>query len=177
MSALLAPEEICELPGTIPTGSDFLFPDNHNYQQGEHQGCTKKYQGSIKDEKAGGASIDGVHIEGPFINAEKKGTHDPNWIVTPRKADYDEYREIMGDLKIHITVAPEIEVGMEFIDYVVKNGGTVGIGHSNSDYNMALEGIRAGASIFTHLFNAMVGIHHRGPGAVGAALTGDAYVR
>ncbi len=174
--SVASPEEICELTRYYSDrGVTSFFPTTITTSRENIKAALRNIKEASKMEGRG-ASIDGVHIEGPFINAEKKGTHDPNWIVTPRKADYDEYREIMGDLKIHITVAPEIEGGMEFIDYVVKNGGTVGIGHSNSDYNMALEGIRAGASIFTHLFNAMVGIHHREPGTVGAALTGDAYV-
>ncbi|HZJ83662.1 MAG TPA: N-acetylglucosamine-6-phosphate deacetylase [Clostridia bacterium] len=118
----------------------------------------------------GGASIEGVHIEGPFINAHQKGAHDPDWITKPRNSDFDEYRGIMGDLKVHLTVAPEVENGLEFIEYAVKNGGTVGIGHTAGDYETILKGIEAGASIFTHLFNAMTGMHHRKPGAVGVAL-------
>ncbi len=175
-ASIAAPEQICELsryysdngitsflPTTITTSRDDIRAALKNIRMAADMECC-------------GASIEGVHIEGPFINEKRKGTHDANWITTPKKSDFDEYREIMGDLRIHITVAPEIEGGLEFIEYVVKNGGTVGIGHTDGDYEMTLKGIKAGATIFTHLFNAMRGLHHREPGVVGAALTANGYV-
>ncbi|HZJ57200.1 MAG TPA: N-acetylglucosamine-6-phosphate deacetylase [Clostridia bacterium] len=174
--SIATPEEICQLTRYYSDrGITSFFPTTITAARGDIKSALRNIKAASKMD-CGGASIEGVHIEGPFINAAKKGAHDPNWITTPKKSDYDEYREIMGDLRIHLTVAPEIEGGLEFIDYVVKNDATVGIGHTDTDYNRALEGIRAGASIFTHLFNAMVGIHHRNPGTVGAALTGDAFV-
>ena len=170
-----SPEQICELtkyyaqngvtsflPTTITNGREQIKEILRNIRQ-------------AKDlEESSGASIEGVHIEGPFINSKRKGAHDPNWITTPEKSDFDDYREILGDLKIHITVAPEIEGGLEFIKYVYDNGGTVGIGHTDGDYEITLEAVKAGASIFTHLFNAMRDLHHREPGTVGGALVSDA---
>lgn len=123
-----------------------------------------------------GASIEGVHLEGPFINSKRRGTHNPNWITSPKFSDFDQYKDILGDLKIHITVAPEIENCLEFIRYVAHRGGSIGIGHTDGDYQMTLQAIEAGASIFTHLFNAMRAPHHREPGVVGAALASQAMV-
>lgn len=119
------------------------------------------------------ATIAGAHIEGPYINAEKKGAHDPKWIKVPSKAEYDNFREILDPLKVHITVAPEIEGGLDFIKYVRQNGGTVGIGHTNADYEITMKAVEAGANIFTHLFNGMRGLAHREPGVAGAALSSD----
>jgi len=123
--------------------------------------------------KGEGATIAGAHIEGPYINVEKKGAHAAEWIKIPSKAEYDNFREILGPLKTHITVAPEVKGGLDFIKYVRQNGGTVGIGHTNGDYDITMKAIEAGANIFTHLFNAMRGLAHREPGVVGAALSSD----
>lgn len=152
------------LPTTITTGREQVKEILRNIRQAKDM------------EEWDGASIEGVHIEGPFINSKRKGAHDPDWITTPQRSDFDDYSEILGDLKIHLTVAPEIEGGLEFIQYVTKNGSTVGIGHTDGDYETTLKAIDAGASIFTHLFNAMRGIHHREPGTVGGALVSDALV-
>lgn len=137
---------------------------------------TKKALEEIKraaNMQGNGATIAGVHIEGPYINVEKKGAHDAKWIKTPSKAEYDNFREILGSLKVHITIAPEVEGGLDFIKYVRENGGTVGIGHSNGDYEIIMKAIEAGANIFTHLFNAMGALGHREPGVAGAALSSD----
>lgn len=120
-----------------------------------------------------GATIEGAHIEGPYINEKRKGAHDPAWIRLLDKKDYDEFRDILGPLKAHITVAPEVEGGLEFIKYVRQNGGTVGIGHTDGDYEVIMKAIEVGANVFTHLFNAMRGLHHREPGVAGAALASD----
>lgn len=150
------------LPTTITTSRENVKEILRNIRQASEMDCD-------------GATIEGVHIEGPFINEKRKGAHDPKWITRPKKSDFDEYRDIMGDLKIHLTVAPEIEGGLEFIKYVVDHGGTVGIGHTDGDYEMGLKGIEAGATIFTHLCNAMRGLHHREPGMVGAALSSNEF--
>jgi len=123
--------------------------------------------------KGDGATIEGAHIEGPYINVQRKGAHDPKWITLPDKNQYDEFRDILGPLKIHITVAPEIEGGLGFIKYVRQNGGTVGIGHTDGDYEITVKAIEAGANVFTHLFNTMTELNHRKPGVVGAALSSD----
>ncbi len=170
------PSQICELtryyskngitsfmPTTITTDREHVKEILRNIRQASRMDC-------------GGATIVGVHIEGPFINPKRKGAHNPDLITIPQKSDFDEYKDIMGDLKIHMTIAPEIEGGLDFIEYVVENGGSVGLGHTDGDYETILEGIMAGATIFTHLFNAMRGLHHREPGVVGAAFASDAFV-
>ena len=74
-----------------------------------------------------------------------------------------------------ITVAPEVEGGMEFIKNC-KNA-VVSLGHSDADYETSLEAINNGANCLTHTCNAMTPLHHRFPGLVGAAMTGDAYIQ
>lgn len=172
-----SPEQICELTKYYArNGVTSFLPTTITTAKEQVKEILKNIRQAKDMEESHGASIEGVHIEGPFINSKRKGAHDPNLITTPEPSDFDDYRQILGDLKVHITVAPEIEGGLEFIKYVSHNGGTVGIGHTDGDYEMTLEGVKAGASIFTHLFNAMRGLHHREPGTVGGALVSHAFV-
>lgn len=123
-----------------------------------------------------GASIEGVHIEGPYINPRQKGCHDIVKMKQPSMEEYKEFKALAGDLKIHMTVAPELNGSFEFIDYVTRNGGTISIGHSDACSDIVEEALKHGAGIFTHLFNGMKGIHHREPGVAGTALLSEAYV-
>lgn len=123
-----------------------------------------------------GASIEGIHVEGPYINPKQKGCHDTTKMKSPDFEEYEEFKSLAGDLKLHMTVAPELSNSIEFIEYASKDNSTMGIGHSDGDYDTIREALNHGARIFTHLFNAMKGIHHREPGVAGAALLSDAYV-
>jgi N-acetylglucosamine-6-phosphate deacetylase len=123
------------------------------------------------------SSILGVHVEGPYINRVKKGCHKADWMRCPSTEELGELREILGpDLKIHMTLAPEIEGAMEFIKCAVQKGVSISIGHSNATAEITCESIANGANCFTHLFNAMKGIDHREPGVAGAALNSDSFV-
>ncbi|HHU56534.1 MAG TPA: N-acetylglucosamine-6-phosphate deacetylase, partial [Acholeplasmataceae bacterium] len=120
------------------------------------------------------SNILGVHIEGPFINKNKKGCHDENYIRNPDLEIVE--RTIINGLHTHYTIAPELENAEEFIKNVVSLGRSVSLGHSEATSEEAKLSLNAGANIFTHLFNAMRPIHHREPGIIGAALTSDAFV-
>ncbi|MDP4094026.1 MAG: N-acetylglucosamine-6-phosphate deacetylase [Bacillota bacterium] len=123
------------------------------------------------------ATIAGVHIEGPYINALQRGCHNPALIKPPDIEEFYSFRKIIGDdLKLRITVAPEVEGAMEYIKEVSVNGGSISLGHTDADSKIILEAVKNGAVSFTHLFNAMKGLHHREPGTAGAALAGDSYV-
>jgi len=117
---------------------------------------------------AGVPGVVGLHVEGPFINFERKGIHDANSI---RKID----AEIVALLarprrgRVLLTIAPEC-CDVETIEQLTKAGVIVSLGHSNATYDQAREAIDAGATAVTHLFNAMSPLEHRAPGLVGAAL-------
>lgn len=123
-----------------------------------------------------GASIAGIHYEGPYISKKFAGCHDPNRIQAP---DVEGVKKILSaagpELLRRITIAPELEGARELIRFAVSNGFSVSIGHSGADYQTAMEALTWGASSFTHLFNAMRGIHHREPGTAAAGLLSDAY--
>lgn len=123
-----------------------------------------------REEGFAGAEIMGCHAEGPFINPAKKGAQEEGAILPPEAERILPYADIIR----LITVAPEMPGAIECIE---KLGGrmAVSIGHTNGNYKQIKAGLSAGANHFTHLFNAMTGLHHRDPGAVGAALSGEAW--
>ena len=118
-----------------------------------------------------GARVLGVHLEGPFINPTKHGAQDPKHIQKP---DIELIEPFMEIIKM-ITIAPEVEGGGQFIEYIEKHFPHIvlSIGHSNASYNEAKESLVCGVSHATHLFNAMNPLHHREVGVVGAILEAD----
>lgn len=120
-------------------------------------------------------SIAGVHIEGPYISPMQKGCHDERTIILPNTEDLSHYKKVIGNLRLRVTVAPELPGSMEFIEAAVKSGIEITIGHCDATSETVKEAIGRGANCFTHLFNAMRGVHHREPGTAGAALLSDAY--
>jgi len=113
----------------------------------------------------------GIHIEGPFINVEKRGIHDAGKI---RKID-DAAVELLGSLKSGVTLvtlAPELDPpGM--IEQLRERGVTVAAGHTAASYEDTREALHSGVTGFTHLYNAMTQLRARAPGAVGAALESE----
>lgn len=110
----------------------------------------------------------GIHIEGPFLNVERKGIHDPDKFreLDPAAA------ELLTSLKAGrtlVTLAPEMTTP-EMIGRLVAGGVVVSAGHSNATYAQIRSARREGLTGFTHLFNAMSQISAREPGVVGAAL-------
>ena len=116
-----------------------------------------------------GANIPGFHLEGPFINKKHKGAQNEGFILTPTLDLLKECKNV----KI-ITVAPEVEGAMEFIE---KCGIVVAIGHTDCDYDTAKEAFRRGAKSLTHTFNVMNPIHHRAPGPIPAGADCGAYAQ
>ena len=117
-----------------------------------------------------GARILGLHLEGPYINPEKRGAQNPKFIRKPNIKEIKEYYHASNGLLKMITLAPEIEGCLEIISELTRLGITVSLGHSNASYDITVKAIVRGASRATHLFNAMRGIHHRDPGLIIALL-------
>lgn len=124
----------------------------------------------IMKENIKGAKIFGAHLEGPFISQKFKGAHEEDALLKP---DFQFIKKYADIIKI-ITMAPEEDFQFEFIKSVKENTNIVlSMGHTNADYETAMEAIRYGISSATHIFNAMPPFHHRFPGAVGAVLKSD----
>jgi N-acetylglucosamine-6-phosphate deacetylase len=115
----------------------------------------------------GGKGVLGLHLEGPFINAEKKGAHLQEFIVKPTAADIDQLlAEGEGIIKM-MTLAPEC-CDPTLVKRLQNAGILVSAGHSNADYATAYQSFEDGITTTTHLFNAMSPYQHRAPGLVGA---------
>lgn len=112
----------------------------------------------------GGANLLGIHLEGPFIAANKKGMIQPDCICGPSTDVLDNILDITGGKLTMMTVAPELEGGLEIIRRLADLKIVASFAHSEADYEQTLAGITAGISHVTHLFNAMSGVHHRAPG-------------
>ena len=115
----------------------------------------------------GGARVLGVHLEGPYINAARLGAQ-PDFAATATLAEVLALHAL-APLKL-VTLAPELPGHLELIVALRAQGFVVQIGHSAGSYEDGVAALQAGASGFTHLFNAMTGLHHREPGMAGAAL-------
>lgn len=120
--------------------------------------------------EAGKAEILGIHLEGPFINSKRAGAQPENQIIAPDLELFKEWQKDSNQLIKLVTLAPEIENGLELIRYLSATGVIASIGHSDATYEEVKEAVHAGATHVTHLFNGMRGIHHREPGVAGAAL-------
>jgi len=121
---------------------------------------------------AGAARILGVHLEGPFINPGKLGAQ-PDF-ARPMNADELSQLHRVAPIRL-ITLAPEVNRNMDAIEALVAAGFKIQIGHSLGSYEDGVAALNKGAAGFTHLFNAMTGLHHRTPGMVGAALAHAEY--
>jgi len=112
----------------------------------------------------GGATILGIHIEGPFISSAKKGMIQPGDICAPSSKTLGEIRKRTGDTLRMMTIAPELDGGLDIVRALTKSGAVASFGHSSATYKETLKGFEAGISHVTHLYNAMPPIHHREPG-------------
>jgi N-acetylglucosamine-6-phosphate deacetylase len=116
----------------------------------------------------------GIHLEGPFISHAKRGVHPPADILPPSISLLDRFQQAArGHIRL-ITVAPEIPGATEMIAHAVANGIRVSIGHTNATASEAQEGIDAGATSATHIYNAMRALDHREPGVLGKVLDSEA---
>jgi N-acetylglucosamine-6-phosphate deacetylase len=115
-----------------------------------------------------GSEIAGIHLEGPFINAGRAGAQDKGSI---RAADIHELAALIAEvprMRWIATVAPEIE-GAQMLIEQFRDRVLFSVGHTAGTYADAVAALSWGAGHFTHLFNAMTGLQHREPGAIGAA--------
>ncbi|MGF1513851.1 MAG: N-acetylglucosamine-6-phosphate deacetylase [Elainellaceae cyanobacterium] len=117
------------------------------------------------------AQILGVHLEGPFLNAAKRGAHPEAYLRPLTLSQVDEVLANYRDLVKVITLAPELDSTGTVIPYLRSQGIVVSLGHSLATAAQARSAYAQGATMVTHAFNAMPGLHHREPGLLGVALT------
>jgi len=120
--------------------------------------------------KERGATILGLHLEGPFVSRDKIGVLNPKYMKPVDLEAMERYYEAAeGHIRI-MTVAPELKNMRELALYGTKKGIVLAAGHSNARYENMVEGMQAGILHSTHFFNAMRRLHHRDPGVVGGIM-------
>lgn len=122
----------------------------------------------------GGARYLGMHLEGRYLNPAKRGAHAPA-LLAPLDANEAEGLVHLFGLPCHVTAALELDADGSFAARVTGAGATLALGHTTATYEQAMTALAHGATAFTHTFNAMLPLHHRGGGAVCAALTSGAF--
>ena len=112
----------------------------------------------------------GIHYEGPFISPCRKGAHDEGLLRHPDPADVRKLVEAGRGAVRMVTLAAELPGAIESVRLLAELGVIAAIGHTDGGYEQTREAIDAGATVATHLFNAMPALHHREPGPIAALL-------
>jgi N-acetylglucosamine-6-phosphate deacetylase len=106
-------------------------------------------------------ALAGIHLEGPYLSEAKCGAHDPRLLRLPEIAEIGSLLEVAdGKIKM-VTIAPELPGAVTAIRFLKNHGITVAIGHSIATYEEAEAAIDAGATVVTHMFNALPALDHR----------------
>lgn len=115
----------------------------------------------------------GIHLEGPFITRSRCGAHDPDLLRDPDTAEFDRWLAAgRGHVRM-ITVAPELPGALDLIGAASSSGVVTAVGHTEASYEQTLAAFDAGATVATHLYNAMRPLGHRDPGPIAASLGDD----
>ncbi len=115
-------------------------------------------------------TVAGIHLEGPWLSRARCGAHDAAQVRAPDPAEIDAVLTAGGDAIRMVTLAPELPGADAAIRRFVDAGVVVAVGHTDASYQETRGAIAAGATVGTHLFNAMPPLHHREPGPVLALL-------
>ena len=116
------------------------------------------------------AKILGVHLEGPFLNYEKRGAHPTEYLLPLTLETVQQVLGKYSETVKMVTLAPELDSSGDAINYLRSLGITVSLGHSLATAQQARAAFKQGASMVTHAFNAMPSLHHRQPGLLGEAI-------
>ncbi len=112
----------------------------------------------------------GIHLEGPWISKLHCGAHDLVQLRAPEASEVGELLAVGGGRIKMVTIAPELPGAIPAIHQIIRAGAVAAVGHTDADYEMAQIAIAEGATVATHLSNAMRPLHHRDPGAIGALM-------
>jgi len=123
---------------------------------------------------AAGARMPGLHLEGPLLAPARAGAHRPEAIGAAGATIDDVLDELLGGGVLRLmTIAPERPGALALVHRLREAGVVVSLGHTDATFEQTVAGIDAGATLATHVWNAMSPLRHREPGAVGAALADD----
>ncbi|MGW0995134.1 N-acetylglucosamine-6-phosphate deacetylase [Streptomyces sp. NPDC002523] len=127
-------------------------------------------QAGLLSELAEQGEIAGIHFEGPFISPCRKGAHSEELLRDPEPAEVRKLIDAARGRAKMVTLAAELPGGVDSVRLLAEHGVIAAIGHTDATYEQTVEAIDAGATVATHLFNAMPALGHRSPGPVAALL-------
>jgi N-acetylglucosamine-6-phosphate deacetylase len=127
-------------------------------------------QAGVLSELTEQGDLAGVHFEGPFISPQRCGAHDPGLLRDPDPAEVRKLVDAARGSARMMTLAPERPGGLESVRALADSGVIAAVGHTDSTYEGTVEAVEAGATVATHLFNAMPSLGHRAPGPIAALL-------
>jgi N-acetylglucosamine-6-phosphate deacetylase len=167
--------DVASEPGRVPelsrkllaTGTTSYLPTLISSPPTLYREALPMLAGLTREGVPDGAKSLGVHLEGPFIDADKKGAHPADCVVPADANLLDELLDL-GPVRM-LTLAPELEGAAELARMAARRGVVVCAGHSNATFELAYRAFEGEVASLTHLFNAMSPLHHRQPGLPGAA--------
>ncbi|MFH8490777.1 N-acetylglucosamine-6-phosphate deacetylase [Streptomyces longisporoflavus] len=124
----------------------------------------------LLSELAEQGDLAGIHFEGPFISPCRKGAHSEALLREPDPADVRKLMDAARGQAKMFTLATELAGGIDSVRLLAEHGVIAAIGHTDASYEQTVQAIDAGATVATHLYNAMPGIGHREPGPIAALL-------
>ncbi|GAA4316270.1 N-acetylglucosamine-6-phosphate deacetylase [Streptomyces venetus] len=127
----------------------------------------------LLSELAEQGDIAGIHFEGPFISPCRKGAHSEDLLRDPDPAEVRKLVDAARGRAKMLTLATELPGGLDSVRLLAEHGVIAAIGHTDATYEQTVEAIDAGATVATHLFNAMPPLGHRAPGPITALLEDD----
>jgi N-acetylglucosamine-6-phosphate deacetylase len=127
-------------------------------------------QAAVLSELVEQGDLAGLHFEGPFIARNRCGAHEPALLRDPDPADVRTLLDAARGTTRMMTLAPELPGGLESVALLADRGVVAAVGHTDAGHDATLDAIEAGATVATHLFNAMPPLGHRAPGPVAALL-------
>ncbi|MBX9394862.1 N-acetylglucosamine-6-phosphate deacetylase [Streptomyces sp. TRM72054] len=131
------------------------------------------HRAGLLSELAEQGEIAGIHFEGPFISPCRKGAHAEDLLRDPEPAQVRKLIDAARGRAKMLTLATELPGGIDSVRLLVEHGVIAAVGHTDATYEQTVEAIDAGATVATHLFNAMPALGHRAPGPIAALLQDD----
>ena len=164
------PEGLKNWPARLPEEGTKSFPPTTVSHLPHILTASVKNAADVAEEGYEGAEILGIHMEGPYLDMERRGAQPPEAIVPADVEAFKRWQQAARGMIRYITLAPEHDEGLRLTRYCVQNGVAVSMGHSGASYDQAVLAAANGVSCATHVYNGMAPFHHREPGILGAAL-------
>ncbi|TQJ53909.1 N-acetylglucosamine-6-phosphate deacetylase [Streptomyces sp. SLBN-115] len=127
-------------------------------------------QAGLLSELAEQGDLAGIHFEGPFISPCRKGAHSEALLRDPDPAQVRKLIDAARGRASMVTLATELPGGLDSVRLLAEHGVIAAVGHTDATYEQTVQAIEAGATVATHLFNAMPPLGHRNPGPIAALL-------